>query len=323
MSDKEKDCSLVCSIFKGTGNIIKAIFEPVEEVEVKQVQQPNKDNLYSHRIVGNIGYIDNVEFNVNIGELTHGIVAGTSGWGKGVFLQHFIGSLLSNNNTDFNLTIIDPKGGLDYAIFTNIENVTILQKPKDDGKAEVFSFLSECWSKHEERLTLMLNAGVKNIAGYNKYADKNDIEKLKPILIFIDEYAILKSMDKKEVEISEDETIPKDAIDDMVSDIMAICRATGIHVMLTTQRPTADIISGDKKNNASLKISFHVDGKVSSNVVGFDNTIEEELRPHSIKEKGVCAVKIGSDDVVHVKVPFSGNDELNDERILNMIKGAN
>jgi len=316
-------CGLICSI----GKIFKAIVEPVD-VEIIEgcnlVQEREEDNSYKHNIVGNIGMSDTGDINVNIGDLTHGIIAGTSGWGKGVFLQHFIGSLLSSeSNIDFNLTIIDPKGGLDYAIFNNIDNVTILRKPKEDGKVEVFEFLNSCWEQHNERLEKMLNVGVKNIAGYNKYADKNNLELMKPILIFIDEYAILKSMDKKEVVISEDEIIPKDAIDDMVSDIMAICRATGIHVLLTTQRPTADIISGDKKNNASLKISFHVDGKISSNVVGFDNTIEESLRPHSIKQKGVCAVRVGSDEVVHVKVPYSGNDELNDKRILKMLEAKN
>jgi len=301
--------------------ILKAIIEPVEA----EVIPPKPiERKYAHNIIGNIGYIDDKEFNVNIGDITHAIVAGTSGWGKGVFLQHFIGTLLANDNIDFDLTIIDPKGGLDYAIFNDIDNVKILRKSQSDGKKEVYKFLSECWEEHNNRLELMLSAGVKNIAGYNKIAFEDKTELLKPILIFIDEYAILKSMDKDDIEETlpngDELFIPKGAIDSLVSDIMAICRATGIHVILTTQRPTVDIISGDKKNNASLKISFHVDGKVSSSVVGFDNTIDENLRPHLIKEKGVCAVKVGSSDVVHVKVPYSGNDDDNDKRILSMIK---
>ena len=260
--------------------------------DAKVIVPPKK-----HQLIANIGSNTDTsqQVDIDVAKAPHIIIAGQSGYGKGVLLQHFIASLLENEqNTNFRLVICDRKGGLDYSILEADDRVRSEYSP-----GRILNLFRGIWRIHEYRTKAIKSNMKKNIAGFNQVSTL----KMKPIIVVIDEYAVL---------MSKDDT--GDAIDKYVSDIMAICRATGIHIVLTTQRPTADVVSGDKKNNADLKISFKVNGKTSSNVVGFENDLENHQRPHTLEEIGVCLIK-DKYGVQKARVPYKGNDDDNDEWI--------
>lgn len=216
----------------------------------------------------------------DLASLPHLLVAGTTGSGKSVYLNSILVSLLVKKSpSQMKLILIDPKR-VELAMFSKLPHL-LMPTVTDHKKASV-AFL---WAieEMERRYQILLEASVKNIASFNeKWEDKkNDpefvysLKKYYPedktdfhlpyIVIVIDEFANLMSSNSgKEIEQS-------------ISTLAAKARASGIHVILATQRPSVDVVSGIVKTNFPTRIAFRVaspqDSKTILNLGGAEKLL--------------------------------------------------
>lgn len=206
-----------------------------------------------------------VEGNVMISDLAgmpHLLIAGATGSGKSVALNALIVSLLYRATPDeVKFIMIDPKR-LELSIFEGIPHLMapVVQNPK---KAE--PVLRTAILQMENRYKILQSLWVKNIAQYNqlfvkapkKIQDKIESEGLEPlpyIVVVIDELAELMMVGAKEIEFC-------------IGRLAQLARAVGIHLVLATQRPSIDVITGTIKNNFPCRMAFRVPAKVDSRII--------------------------------------------------------
>ncbi|MDD3048986.1 MAG: DNA translocase FtsK 4TM domain-containing protein [Bacilli bacterium] len=194
-----------------------------------------------------------------INKTPHLLVAGATGSGKSVCINTIINSLLMRTKPDeVKLILIDPKK-VELSIYNGIPHLMapVVTDPK---KASIA--LMKIVSEMENRYDMFTDTETKNIAGYNLYVEnKNkhlpDNEKLKKlpfIVVIIDELADLMLIAAKEVE-------------DSIMRITQMARAAGIHLIVATQRPSTDVITGIIKANIPSRISFAVSSNVDSRTI--------------------------------------------------------
>lgn len=188
---------------------------------------------------------------VDLVKMPHLLIAGSTGSGKSVALSTMIISLLCKRSPqELKLILIDPKR-LEFAPYADISHLLfpIVTVPK-------YSITVLRWlvQEMENRYETMAQAGVKNIFEYNKYCEKNYLSKLPFIVIIIDELADLMMVAGKEVE-------------DLITRISQMARASGIHMIIATQRPSVDVITGLIKVNFPSRISFKVTSKFDSRTI--------------------------------------------------------
>ena len=182
----------------------------------------------------------------------HLLVAGSTGSGKSVCINCIIASLLMRTKPDqVKLVLVDPK----KVEFSMYEGVPHLLSPvvTDPKKASIA--LKNIVLEMERRYGLFEHTKNKNIAGYNKYCETHpEHEKLPYIVVIIDELADLMLVAAKEVE-------------DSIMRITQMARAAGIHLIVATQRPSTDIITGVVKANIPSRISFAVSSQIDSRTI--------------------------------------------------------
>lgn len=201
-----------------------------------------------------------------INKTPHLLVAGSTGSGKSVCINSIITSLLMRTKPDeVKLVLVDPKK-VELSMYNCIPHllVPVVTDPK---KANLV--LKKIVSEMERRYDLFEETGTKNIAGYNEYIEKkNEISenkgiKLPYIVVIIDELADLMLVAAKEVE-------------DSIQRITQMARAAGIHLIVATQRPSTDVITGVVKSNIPSRISFAVASGIDSRTI-LDMTGAEKL----------------------------------------------
>jgi S-DNA-T family DNA segregation ATPase FtsK/SpoIIIE len=196
---------------------------------------------------------------VTIGDLTvmpHLLIAGATGTGKSVALHSLIASLMYKATPDeVKLVLIDPKR-LEFSIYENIPYLLcpIVCDPK---KAHIV--LMDMVRKMEDRYRTLQAAKVRNIEQYNQEAK----QPLPYIVIIIDELADLMMFGVQEVEF-------------FIGRLAQLARAVGIHLVMATQRPSIDVITGTIKNNFSCRIAFRVPSRVDSRII-LDSVGAEKL----------------------------------------------
>lgn len=189
-------------------------------------------------------------------KMTHLLVAGTSGSGKSVFLHQLIVSLIMKYSPEeMRLILIDPKGN-EFAAYRGLPNLMINEIISDVNRAIVV--LNWLINEMEHRYTLftqMTETGkvVRNIDEYNSTVAERT-EKLPKIVVVADELADFMMQAKKDIE-------------DRISRLAAKARAAGIHLVLATQRPSVDIITGVLKSNLSSRVALRVSSEVDSRVI--------------------------------------------------------
>ncbi len=202
----------------------------------------------------------------DLADMPHLLIAGSTGTGKSVCMNAIILSILMTRRPDeVKMVMIDPKM-LEMSEYGRIPH---LMHPvvKDMKKAE--AILSWAVDKMEERYDLLSRARVRNIAGYNELGHKEILRRVAPedeeekqsiperipyIIVFIDEMADLMMMMRKEVE-------------GHIIRLAQKSRAAGIHLVVATQKPTVDVITGLIKSNLPARICFKVVNKTDSRVV--------------------------------------------------------
>jgi S-DNA-T family DNA segregation ATPase FtsK/SpoIIIE len=189
--------------------------------------------------------------------MPHLLIAGATGSGKSVSINAIIACLLFNNTPDdLRLVLVDPK----RVELVNLNGIPHLIGPVITDVSHVVSALRWAVREMENRLQLFSKRGtewkssVRNIDAYNAQSDKHESERLPYILIVIDELADLMLAAPEETE-------------KLITRLAQLSRATGIHLILATQRPSVDVVTGLIKANFPARISFAVTSSVDSRVV--------------------------------------------------------
>lgn len=185
---------------------------------------------------------------VDIDRMPHCLIAGTTGSGKSIMLNAFITTLLFRNSPDeLKLLLIDPK----RVEMSNYNGIPHLLTPVITEPEKILSALKWSMAEMDRRYKLFQSVGVRNIQGYN---EMSGFQALPYIVIFVDELADLMMFAPVEVE-------------DSITRIAQLARATGIHLVVATQRPSVDVITGLIKANIPCRIAFNVASLMDSRVI--------------------------------------------------------
>lgn len=183
----------------------------------------------------------------------HALIAGATGSGKSNFLGAVICSLVATHTPDeVSLSLLDPKG-VDFGRFASVPHVQTYEDTPNACAQRLLQLVNE---RLPERKEVLRSAGVPSVAELNKNADLLDEDPLPYHVVVIDEYADLKMS-------VEDE----DAFEDAVTRLAQVGRALGFIILLATQRPSADIVSGKIKANFPCRISFRLPSNTDSRVI--------------------------------------------------------
>lgn len=185
---------------------------------------------------------------VDLDKMPHCLIAGTTGSGKSVMLNAIIASLLFRNSPDeLKLILIDPK----RVEMSGYNGVPHLLAPVITEPEKILSSLKWAMAEMDRRYKLFQSVGVRNITGYN---EMSGFQALPYIVIVIDELADLMMFAPVEVE-------------DAITRIAQLARATGIHLVVATQRPSVDVITGLIKANIPCRMAFNVSSMIDSRVI--------------------------------------------------------
>jgi len=234
-------------------------------------------------------------FVTDLKKLPHLLIAGTTGSGKSVGINAMILSLLYRNSPDeLKFLMIDPKM-LEFSIFNDIPHLLtpVITEPK-----KAIMALNSMVKEMERRYKLMAKARVKNIEGYN--AKVNEDEKMPYIVIIIDELADLMMTSGKDVEYS-------------IARLAQMARASGIHLIVATQRPSVDVVTGLIKANLPSRISFKVGQKIDSKV------ILDQFGAESLLGRGdMLFTPPGITGLIRLHAPFTSEEEI--EKVVEYLK---
>ncbi len=203
-----------------------------------------------------------------INKTPHLLVAGATGSGKSVCINSMLISILMRTKPDeVKLVLVDPKK-VELSMYNGVPHL-LTPVVTDPRKAN--SVLKRIVAEMDRRYDLFEQSGTKNIAGYNTYIEKKNktkdeygqIKKMPYIVVIIDELADLMLVAAKEVE-------------DSIMRITQMARAAGIHLIVATQRPSTDVITGVVKANIPSRISFSVSSSIDSRTI-LDMTGAEKL----------------------------------------------
>jgi S-DNA-T family DNA segregation ATPase FtsK/SpoIIIE len=252
----------------------------------------------------------------DLAKMPHCLVAGTTGSGKSVGINAMILSLLYKAEArDVRLILIDPKM-LEMSVYEGIPHLLapVVTDMKQAGNA-----LNWCVGEMERRYKLMSKMGVRNLAGYNKKIDEakangisipnpfalnNDepepLERLPFIVVVIDELADLMMVVGKKIE-------------ELIARLAQKARAAGIHLILATQRPSVDVITGLIKANIPTRLSFQVSSKIDS------RTILDQMGAEALLGMGdMLYMPSGTGLPIRVHGAFVSDDEVH--RVVEYIK---
>lgn len=199
----------------------------------------------------------------DIAKMPHGLIAGATGSGKSVCINSIIISLLYKATPDeVKLLMIDPKV-VELGIYNGIPHllVPVVTDPRKAAGALGWSV-----TEMERRYKMFADRGVRDLAGYNKFVENlgdPEVQKMPHIVIIIDELADLMMTAPNEVE-------------DSINRIAAKARAAGMHLIIATQRPSVDVVTGVIKANIPTRIAFAVSSQIDSRTI-LDSAGAEKL----------------------------------------------
>lgn len=239
----------------------------------------------------------------DIAKMPHGLIAGATGSGKSVCINSFIISLLYKASPDdVKLLMIDPKV-VELGIYNGIPHllVPVVTDPRKAAGA-----LGWAVNEMEQRYKMFADRDVRNIEGYNKFVetlvDEPEIKKMPRIVIIIDELADLMMTAPKEVE-------------DSINRIAAKARAAGIHLLIATQRPSVNVVTGVIKANIPTRIAFAVSSHIDS------GTILDSAGAEKLLGRGDMLFKpMGATKPFRVQGCFVSDEEV--ERVVEFVKSG-
>jgi S-DNA-T family DNA segregation ATPase FtsK/SpoIIIE len=286
---------------------------PIPGKDVVGIEIPNEtvDTIYLRDIIDDKLFADSSSpltlalgkdivgkpFVTDLKKLPHLLIAGTTGSGKSVGINAMILSLLYKNSPDqLRLLMIDPKM-LEFSTYNDIPHLLtpVITKPK-----QAIAALSNMVAEMERRYELMAETRTKNIENYNEKIKNTDAEYLPYIVVIIDELADLMMTSGKDVEVS-------------IARLAQKSRACGIHLIVATQRPSVDVVTGLIKANLPSRISYRVGQKIDSKI------ILDQMGAESLLGRGdMLFTPPGSPALVRLHAPWATEEEI--ENIVEFIK---
>jgi len=236
--------------------------------------------------------ISGVPLVADLALMPHLLVAGTTGSGKSVCINSIILSLLYKHSPDTcKLILIDPK----MLELSSYEGIPHLLTPVITDASKATSALSWTVREMENRYKLMSSEGVRNIDGYNQ---RHKL-KMPYIVVAVDEMSDLMLVSGKEIE-------------SYVQKLSAMARAAGIHIIMATQRPSVDVITGTIKANFPTRISFQVSSKIDS------KTILGEQGAEQLLGKGDMLFMSSANKIFRIHGPYVSENEI--EKVTSYIR---
>ncbi|QIX85857.1 FtsK/SpoIIIE family DNA translocase [Campylobacter ureolyticus] len=228
-------------------------------------------------------------FITDLKKLPHLLIAGTTGSGKSVGINSMLLSLLYKNSPKtLRLIMIDPKM-LEFSIYNDIPH--LLTPVITDSKKALIA-LSNLVSEMERRYKIMAQTSTKNIENYNQKAIKNNFETFPYIVVIIDELADLMMTSGKDVEF-------------YIARLAQMARASGIHLIVATQRPSVNVVTGLIKANLPSRISFRVGQKIDSKV------ILDQMGADSLLGRGdMLFTPPSNTGLIRLHAPFTTEEEI-------------
>ncbi|WP_187938886.1 DNA translocase FtsK [Helicobacter pylori] len=236
-------------------------------------------------------------FITDLKKLPHLLIAGTTGSGKSVGVNAMILSLLYKNPPDqLKLVMIDPKM-VEFSIYADIPHLLtpIITDPK-----KAIGALQSVAKEMERRYSLMSEYKVKTIDSYNEQAQSNGVEAFPYLIVVIDELADLMMTGGKEAEFP-------------IARIAQMGRASGLHLIVATQRPSVDVVTGLIKTNLPSRVSFRVGTKIDSKVI-----LDTDGAQSLLGRGDMLFTPPGANGLVRLHAPFATEDEI--KKIVDFIK---
>lgn len=236
---------------------------------------------------------------IDLTKTPHLLIAGSTGSGKSVCVNSIILSILYKRSPDkVRLILIDPKI-VELKLYNDIPHLLtpVITEPK-----RAFQALQYCLCEMERRYALLDGMGVRDITNYNNRIKERKIatETLPYLIVIIDEFADLMATTGKELE----KTLAR---------LAAMSRAVGIHIVLATQRPSIDVITGLIKANIPSRIAFMVASKMDSRII-IDQVGAEKL----LGKGDMLYASVSESEPVRIQGTFISDDEV--ENVVNYVK---
>ncbi len=272
------------------------------------IELPNtsRENVYLSEIISSTNFVKkDIKLPIALGKsisgvpivgdlnsMPHLLIAGTTGSGKSVCINTIILSLLYKHGPDkCKFILIDPK----MLELSTYEGIPHLLCPVITEAKRAASVLGWVVKEMESRYRLMTKVGVKNIEGYNS---KHKLP-MPYIVVIVDEMSDLMLVSGKEIE-------------GYIQKLSQMARAAGIHIIMATQRPSVDVITGTIKANFPTRISFQVTSKIDS------RTILGEQGAEQLLGKGDMLYMSSANKIVRIHAPFVSESEI--EKINNYLR---
>ncbi|CDA30299.1 dNA segregation ATPase FtsK/SpoIIIE family [Clostridium sp. CAG:492] len=234
----------------------------------------------------------------DIGKMPHVLIAGSTGSGKSVCINSIITSIIYNAKpSEVKLVMVDPKV-VELSVYNGIPHllIPVVTDPKKAAGA-----LAWAVQEMDDRYNKFAQKGVRDLKGYNKAIEKeNENAKLPQIVIIIDELADLMMVAAKEVE-------------EAICRLAQKARAAGMHLVIATQRPSVDVITGLIKANVPSRIAFAVSSQVDSRTI-LDSTGAEKL----LGKGDMLFYPVGASKPIRIQGAFVSDEEV--EKIVDFIK---
>ncbi len=238
----------------------------------------------------------------DIAKMPHMLIAGRTGSGKSVCINTLITSIIYKSSPEeVKLIMVDPKV-VELSVYNGIPHLLIPVVTDPQKAAGALNWaVAEMMSRYE----LFAETGVRNLKGYNSYCEENGLEKVPQIVIIIDELADLMMVASKDVEAA-------------ICRLAQLARAAGIHLIIATQRPSVDVITGLIKANIPSRIAFAVSSATDSRTILDMGGAEKLLGMGDMLFK---SVSVDSDKPIRIQGAFVSDKEV--EKIVSFIKEHN
>ncbi len=271
-----------------------------------ELPKPHRENVFLSEIISEPSYkkkdiklpialgksISGVPITSDLSSMPHLLIAGTTGSGKSVCINTIILSLLYKHSPEkCKFILIDPK----MLELSTYEGIPHLLCPVITEAKRAASVLGWVVREMENRYKLMTKVGVRNIDGYN---EKHKIS-MPYIIVIVDEMSDLMLVAGKDIE-------------NYIQKLSQMARAAGIHIIMATQRPSVDVITGTIKANFPTRISFQVTSKIDS------RTILGEQGAEQLLGKGDMLYMTSANRMTRIHAPFVSEGEI--EKINNFLR---
>lgn len=278
--------------------------QTTSDVRIRDIIEGIPHKLDSNKLVAPLGkdIMGNIQY-VEINKTPHMLVAGATGSGKSVCINNIIISILMRARPDeVKLVLVDPK----KVELNAYEDIPHLLTPVVTDPKKAAATLQKIVVEMDKRYDIFKDSGTRNIQAYNEYVEKENkkhpgsIEKMPYILVIIDELADLMIVAAKEVEES-------------ITRITQLARAAGIHLIVATQRPSTDVITGLIKANIPSRISFAVSSSIDS------RTILDMVGAEKLLGKGdMFFLPMGENTPIRIQGSYITDDEI--KRVVDCVK---